>query len=217
MISRRQLLKFGACAPALSLSRPLDGLFRTNPVSSGDPELDRLIGGGYTRGRITQVLGDAVGVWLLPMYSTEVALQNGQRVVWVSQQKQMVDVFAETAGYDIDGVQLRLAEDLESALRATAEAARQSDLVVAFASLAELPSESQEPPCRQMRRLNRTVRRTETAVVIVTDGGETDCERTSVGRAIRFYAATRVWLDLDYFGEEIQYEVVKNKVGGYCT
>jgi hypothetical protein len=211
MITRRRMLGLSACIPALPVFRHLSGISKTVPVSTGDPELDKLLGGGYQRSRIIQIFNSAVGCWLLPMFSTEVALQNGQRVTWVAQRKQMVDVFAETVGYKIDGVQLRLVEDLESALRATAEAAGGSDLVVVFAALSELPGRSAEPPCRQVRRLSRAVREAEAAVLIVTDGGEAQCESTQAGRAIRFYAATRIRVDRDFFGDDYEAAVVKNK------
>jgi hypothetical protein len=107
----------------------------------------------------------------------------------------MVRDYAETVGYRVEGVRVRLVERLEPALAAIEQAATDSDLVVAFAALSELPSNSLEPPCKLIRQVARAVRRTKASVVVVTDGDEEAVRSTQVGRAVRFYSKIRFQID----------------------
>jgi len=199
MLSRRDFLCLAAAAPALRypiIPPLLLPRLSPNHVSTGAPALDAKIGGGWRRGRMTQLFGlDAVGLWLTAFRSSETALVNGLRVTWIAQDKQMIYDYAETVGYHVKGVQVRLVDDLEAALCAVEQAVRMFDLIVVFAPLAELPTAGVIPPCKQVRRVARAARNMKAATVVVTDGDEELVQSKQVGRAVRFYASTRIRVD----------------------
>ncbi|MEA1932046.1 MAG: ATPase domain-containing protein [Euryarchaeota archaeon] len=78
------------------------------PVSSGVPELDRLLRGGYIRGRIYLIQGiSGTGKSLLGQHFLQAGLANGETVVYIHGEESKADIVVNAAqlNIDIDGAE----------------------------------------------------------------------------------------------------------------
>lgn len=219
------------------------GTFGTTPaaIPTGSAALDRALGiGGIPRGRIVEIIGPpASGKMTLALHILAEAQQLGGAVAYVDGAHALDPAYARACGVDPDRASIDRPTTVEQALeRVTIDAGYARETGVAALvfdpawplSLAEQMAGVDAETglgmqarllSRTLRRLTAAIKRTNTAVIVLTSTPPTgDVSPLAGGKAIKFYAGVRLALQSvgpvsrgsEVIGQRVTARVLKNRV-----
>ena len=212
-------------------------------ISTGALALDLALGiGGVPRGRIVEIYGpESSGKTTLALHIVAEAQRNGGIGAFIDAEHALDQVYARALGVDIDELLISQPDTGEQALEITDLLIRSGSLdvvvidsVAALVPRAEIESEMGDVHVglqarlmsQALRKLAGTISRSNTTAVFINQMREKigvmfgSPETTPGGRALKFYASTR--LDIrrvesikegnETVGNRVRVKVVKNKV-----
>ncbi|HUU61338.1 MAG TPA: recombinase RecA [Acidimicrobiia bacterium] len=212
-------------------------------ISTGALALDLALGiGGVPRGRVVEIFGpESSGKTTLGLHIIAEAQRNGGIAAFIDAEHALDPVYAKALGVDIDELLISQPDTGEQALEITDMLIRSGSLdvvvidsVAALVPRAEIEGEMGDVHVglqarlmsQALRKLAGTISRSNTTAVFINQMREKigvmfgNPETTPGGRALKFYASTR--LDIrriesikegnDVIGNRVRVKVVKNKV-----
>jgi recombination protein RecA len=212
-------------------------------ISTGALALDLALGiGGVPRGRIVEIFGpESSGKTTLALHIIAEAQRNGGIAAFIDAEHALDPVYARALGVDIDELLISQPDTGEQALEITDLLIRSGSLdvvvidsVAALVPRAEIEGEMGDVHVglqarlmsQALRKLAGTISRSNTTAIFINQMREKigvmfgNPETTPGGRALKFYASTR--LDIrriesikegnDVIGNRVRVKVVKNKV-----
>ena len=212
-------------------------------ISTGALALDLALGiGGVPRGRVVEIFGpESSGKTTLALHIIAEAQRNGGIAAFIDAEHALDPVYAKALGVDIDELLISQPDTGEQALEITDMLIRSGSLdvvvidsVAALVPRAEIEGEMGDVHVglqarlmsQALRKLAGTISRSNTTAVFINQMREKigvmfgNPETTPGGRALKFYASTR--LDIrriesikegnDVIGNRVRVKVVKNKV-----
>jgi len=205
------------------------------PIATGFAPLDRVLGGGLPRGRITEIFGPSSSGKTTLLLQTVAHLQNnGLTAAWIDADHSYDPAYAAQLGVAVERVPVAQADAAEQAMEIARQLAGSGavDFLVVDSAAALVPELELETGIGQstqglhsrvlasgLRKLARAVARTDTAVVFLNQtrsrpqlsGGE--AETSAGGSPLKLYASVRIVLcAAGGHGKPIGFRVLKNKV-----
>jgi len=212
-------------------------------ISTGALALDLALGiGGVPRGRVVEIFGpESSGKTTLALHIIAEAQRNGGIAAFIDAEHALDPVYAKALGVDIDELLISQPDTGEQALEITDMLIRSGSLdvvvidsVAALVPRAEIEGEMGDAHVglqarlmsQALRKLAGTISRSNTTAIFINQMREKigvmfgNPETTPGGRALKFYASTR--LDIrriesikegnEIIGNRVRVKVVKNKV-----
>jgi recombination protein RecA len=212
-------------------------------ISTGALALDLALGiGGVPRGRVVEIFGpESSGKTTLALHIIAEAQRNGGIAAFIDAEHALDPVYAKALGVDIDELLISQPDTGEQALEITDMLIRSGSLdvvvidsVAALVPRAEIEGEMGDAHVglqarlmsQALRKLAGTISRSNTTAIFINQMREKigvmfgNPETTPGGRALKFYASTR--LDIrriesikegnEVIGNRVRVKVVKNKV-----
>lgn len=192
-------------------------------ISSGNPAIDRILGGGWPRGRIIEIYGVESGG------KTTLALQALAEVIkstngygsYVDVEQSLSPDYAQALGIDLSRISISQPNSGEEALEIVDMAIKSGsidvvvlDSVAALVTKAELEGTMEDQQVgvqarlmgKAMRKINSAVKKSNCVVIFINQLREKvgvmglgEKTTTPGGRALKFYASIR--LDVRYIGK----------------
>ena len=211
-------------------------------IPSGALPLDIALGGGFPKGRVTEIYGpESAGKTTLALHAIAAVQAGGGTAAFIDAEHALDPVYAAAVGVDIDSLLISQPDNGETALEITDQLVRSSavdivviDSVAALVPRAEIEGEIGDSHMGlQARLMSQALRK------ITGNIGKSGCtviflnqlrqkigvvygspETTTGGNALKFYASVR--LDIrrvqtlkkgtDQFGIRVKVKTAKNKV-----
>lgn len=204
------------------------------PIATGFAQLDRALGDGLPRSRITEIFGPSSSGKTTLLLQTVAHLQNNTlTAAWIDADRSYDPAYAARLGVAVERLPVVQADAAEQAMEITRQLAGSGavDLLVVDSAAALVPEIELETGIGQsaqglhsrvlasgLRKLAAAVARTDTAVVFLNQtrsrpnasGGE--AETSAGGPPLKLYAAVRIVLFAAGNGKQIGFRVLKNKV-----
>lgn len=218
-------------------------LFNIETVSTGALSLNLALGGGgYPKGRITEVYGpEASGKTTLTLHAIAEAQRNGGTCAFIDVEHALDPVYAQNLGVDTDALLLSQPDYGEQALEIAETLVRSGavDLIVVDSVAALVPKNEIEGDMgdshvglqarlmsQALRKLTGIVKKSNCVVIFVNQVREKigvmfgNPEVTPGGRALKFYSSVRMEIrriesiksGVDVIGNRVRVKVVKNKI-----
>ena len=212
-------------------------------ISTGALALDLALGiGGVPRGRVVEIFGpESSGKTTLALHIIAEAQRNGGIAAFIDAEHALDPIYAKALGVDVDELLISQPDTGEQALEITDLLIRSGSLdvvvidsVAALVPRAEIEGEMGDTHVglqarlmsQALRKLAGTISRSNTTAIFINQMREKigvmfgNPETTPGGRALKFYASTR--LDIrriesikegnEVIGNRVRVKVVKNKV-----
>jgi recombination protein RecA len=212
-------------------------------ISTGALALDLALGiGGVPRGRVVEIFGpESSGKTTLALHIVAEAQRNGGIAAFIDAEHALDPIYARALGVDVDELLISQPDTGEQALEITDLLIRSGSLdvvvidsVAALVPRAEIEGEMGDVHVglqarlmsQALRKLAGTISRSNTTAIFINQMREKigvmfgNPETTPGGRALKFYASTR--LDIrriesikegnEVIGSRVRVKVVKNKV-----
>ena len=212
-------------------------------IPTGALSLDLALGiGGVPRGRIVEVFGpESSGKTTLALHVVAEAQRNGGKAAFIDAEHALDPVYAKALGVDVDELLISQPDTGEQALEITDMLIRSGaldvivvDSVAALVPRAEIEGEMGQSHVglqarlmsQALRKLAGTINRSDTTAIFINQLREKigvmfgSPETTPGGRALKFYASTRI--DIRRIetikegeasvGNRVKAKIVKNKV-----
>jgi recombination protein RecA len=212
-------------------------------ISTGALALDLALGiGGVPRGRVVEIFGpESSGKTTLALHIVAEAQRNGGIAAFIDAEHALDPIYAGALGVDVDELLISQPDTGEQALEITDLLIRSGSLdvvvidsVAALVPRAEIEGEMGDTHVglqarlmsQALRKLAGTISRSNTTAIFINQMREKigvmfgNPETTPGGRALKFYASTR--LDIrriesikegnEVIGNRVRVKVVKNKV-----
>jgi recombination protein RecA len=220
-----------------------DQVQKVGAISTGALSLDLALGiGGVPRGRIVEIYGpESSGKTTLALHVVAEAQRNGGIAAFIDAEHALDPVYARALGVDIDELLISQPDTGEQALEIADMLIRSGaldvvviDSVAALVPRAEIEGEMGDAHVglqarlmsQALRKLAGTINRSQTTAVFINQIREKigvmfgNPETTPGGRALKFYASTRIDIRRietiksggDAVGNRVRAKVVKNKV-----
>ena len=218
-------------------------LFNIETVSTGALSLNLALGGGgYPKGRITEVYGpESSGKTTLTLHAIAEAQRNGGTCAFIDVEHALDPVYAQNLGVDTDALLLSQPDYGEQALEIAETLVRSGavDLIVVDSVAALVPKNEIEGDMgdshvglqarlmsQALRKLTGIVKKSNCVVIFVNQVREKigvmfgNPEVTPGGRALKFYSSVRMEIrriesiktGVDVIGNRVRVKVVKNKI-----
>ena len=214
---------------------------KVNCISTGSLQLDKILGGGFARGRITEVYGvEGAGKTTLCLQVVQQAQLTGDNVAYIDVE-QAVDLnYAKHIGVDVGHLIFSQPSSAEQALDIVDALVKSNevgmiviDSVASLAPQAELDGEMGDATIglmarlmgKALRKITASVNQTNCAVVFINQlrsniGGYGNPDTTPGGRALKYAASQRIEMrkttaikeGADVVGNMVKIKVVKNKI-----
>jgi recombination protein RecA len=212
-------------------------------IPTGSLALDLALGiGGIPRGRITEIFGpESSGKTTLAQHIIAEAQKKGGTVAYIDAEHALDPSYAANCGVNVGELLISQPDTGEQALEITEALVRSSaidaiiiDSVAALVPRAEIEGDMGDPQMglqarlmsQALRKLAAAIGKSGTAVVFINQLREKvgivfgNPEVTTGGRALKFYASTRIELrrsevikqGSEAIGSRVKAKVVKNKV-----
>jgi recombination protein RecA len=212
-------------------------------IPTGALSLDLALGiGGVPRGRIVEVFGpESSGKTTLALHVVAEAQRNGGKAAFIDAEHALDPVYAKALGVDVDELLISQPDTGEQALEITDMLIRSGaldviviDSVAALVPRAEIEGEMGQSHVglqarlmsQALRKLAGTINRSDTTAIFINQLREKigvmfgSPETTPGGRALKFYASTRIDIrrvesikeGTDAVGNRVKAKIVKNKV-----
>ena len=212
-------------------------------ISTGSLSLDLALGvGGVPRGRVTEIFGpEASGKTTLTLHIVAEAQRAGGTAAFVDVEHAMDPTYAQRLGVNLEEMLISQPDYAEQALEIVDYLVRSGavdlvvvDSVAALVPRAEIEGEMGDQHLglqarlmsQALRKLTGSISRSRAAVIFINQLREKigivfgNPETTPGGRALKFYASTRIDLrrissikvGADVVGSRVRARVVKNKV-----
>ena len=212
-------------------------------IPTGSLALDRALGvGGIPRGRVSEIFGpEASGKTTVCQHIVAESQKLGGVAAFIDMEHALDPAYAARCGVDIDNLYISQPDTGEQALEITETLVRSGaidvviiDSVAALVPRSEIEGDMGDPTMgmqarlmsQALRKLSGAIKQTNTAVVFTNQlrmkigvmfGNP---ETTSGGRALKFYASTRVdvrrtesiKVGQEVVGNRVRARIVKNKV-----
>jgi len=212
-------------------------------IPTGSLALDRALGvGGIPRGRVSEIFGpEASGKTTVCQHIVAESQKLGGVAAFIDMEHALDPSYAARCGVDIDNLYISQPDTGEQALEITETLVRSGaidvvivDSVAALVPRSEIEGDMGDPTMgmqarlmsQALRKLSGAIKQTNTAVVFTNQlrmkigvmfGNP---ETTSGGRALKFYASTRIdvrrtesiKVGQEVVGNRVRVRVVKNKV-----
>ena len=212
-------------------------------IPTGSLALDRALGvGGIPRGRVSEIFGpEASGKTTVCQHIVAESQKLGGVAAFIDMEHALDPAYAARCGVDIDNLYISQPDTGEQALEITETLVRSGaidvviiDSVAALVPRAEIEGDMGDPTMgmqarlmsQALRKLSGAIKQTNTAVVFTNQlrmkigvmfGNP---ETTSGGRALKFYASTRIdvrrtesiKVGQEVVGNRVRARIVKNKV-----
>ncbi len=217
--------------------------FNIDTVSTGALSLNLALGGGgYPKGRITEIYGpESSGKTTLTLHAIAEAQKNGGTCAFIDVEHALDPVYAQNLGVDTDALFLSQPDYGEQALEITETLVRSGaiDLIVVDSVAALVPKNEIEGDMgdshvglqarlmsQALRKLTGIVKKSNCVVIFVNQVREKigvmfgNPEVTPGGRALKFYSSIRLEIrrieslksGVDVIGNRVRVKVVKNKI-----
>jgi len=210
-------------------------------ISTGSLQLDKALGGGFARGRISEIYGvEGAGKTTLCLQVVAQAQQGGDNVAYIDVE-QAVDLnYAKHIGVDVGHLIFSQPSSAEQALDIVDALVKSNevgmiviDSVASLAPQAELDGEMGDATIglaarlmgKALRKITASVNQTNCAVVFINQlrsniGGYGNPDTTPGGRALKYAASQRVEMRKttaikegpDVVGNMVKIKIVKNKI-----
>ena len=212
-------------------------------IPTGSLALDRALGvGGIPRGRVSEIFGpEASGKTTVCQHIVAESQKLGGVAAFIDMEHALDPAYAARCGVDIDNLYISQPDTGEQALEITETLVRSGaidvviiDSVAALVPRSEIEGDMGDPTMgmqarlmsQALRKLSGAIKQTNTAVVFTNQlrmkigvmfGNP---ETTSGGRALKFYASTRIdvrrtesiKVGQEVVGNRVRARIVKNKV-----
>jgi len=220
-----------------------DNVVAVKAIPTGALSLDLALGiGGVPRGRIVEIYGpESSGKTTLALHIVAEAQRNGGVAAFVDAEHALDPVYARALGVDVDELLISQPDTGEQALEITDMLIRSGaldtvviDSVAALVPRAEIEGEMGDTHVglqarlmsQALRKLAGTINRSDTTAIFINQIREKigvmfgSPETTPGGRALKFYASTRIDIrrietikdGQESMGNRVRAKVVKNKV-----
>ena len=227
------IMKLGGDNDALKIETTSTGALSLNLA---------LGGGGYPKGRITEVYGpESSGKTTLTLHAIAEAQKSGGTCAFIDVEHALDPVYAQNIGVDIDSLLLSQPDYGEQALDIAETLVRSGavDLIVIDSVAALVPKSEIEGDMgdshvglqarlmsQALRKLTGIVKKSNCVVIFVNQIREKigvmfgNPEVTTGGRALKFYSSDRMEIrriesiksGMDVIGNRVRVKVVKNKI-----
>ncbi len=187
---------------------------RVNRILTGFPELDRVLEGGFPRGRITELSGPPVSrKTTFALHMVAMTQQNGMEAAWIDAEHSFDPAYAARLGVSLERLPVAQADSAEELLDIARQLAASGgiELLVIDSAAALTPAIELEigigeaGPGLQarvlasgFRRLAFAAARTETVVLVLNQirsgAGAEAAETTAGGPAVKLHAELRIAL-----------------------
>jgi recombination protein RecA len=212
-------------------------------IPTGALSLDLALGiGGVPRGRIVEIFGpESSGKTTLALHVVAEAQRNGGKAAFIDAEHALDPVYAKALGVDVDELLISQPDTGEQALEITDMLIRSGaldviviDSVAALVPRAEIEGEMGQSHVglqarlmsQALRKLAGTINRSDTTAIFINQLREKigvmfgSPETTPGGRALKFYASTRIDIRRiesikegnDVVGNRVKAKIAKNKV-----
>ena len=205
-------------------------------ISSGSLAVDLAVGvGGYPRGRVIEIYGpESSGKTTLALHAIASAQKSGGIAAFIDAEHALDPVYARHLGVDTAELLISQPDNGEQALEITEELVRSGavdiivvDSVAALVPKAEIEGEMGDSHVglqarlmsQALRKLTGIIAKSKAIVIFINQLREKvgvmfgNPETTTGGRALKFYAASRMELrEGEAIGNRARVKVVKNKV-----
>lgn len=210
-------------------------------ISSGSPGLDEILGGGYARGRMTEIAGpEASGKTTLALHAIAECQKMGEKAAFIDVEQTFDANYATNIGINTDEIIFSQPSSGEEALQILDVLARTGsvslivlDSVAALVPSAELEGSMLDNQMglqarlmsKACRKLVAILNRTNTCVIMINQirmkiGSYGNPETVAGGSALKFYSSQRLDIrrigTIEYREEKIgiktKIKIVKNKV-----
>ena len=220
-----------------------DQSFQIETVSTGALSLNLALGGGgYPKGRITEIYGpESSGKTTLTLHAIAEAQRNGGTCAFIDVEHALDPVYAQNLGVDTDSLLLSQPDYGEQALEIAETLVRSGavDLIIIDSVAALVPKNEIEGDMgdshvglqarlmsQALRKLTGIVKKSNCVVIFVNQVREKigvmfgNPEVTPGGRALKFYSSVRMEIrridsiknGVDVIGNRVRVKVVKNKI-----
>ncbi|MDH3426023.1 MAG: recombinase RecA [Acidimicrobiia bacterium] len=221
-----------------------DGAIRNvKAIPTGALSLDLALGiGGVPRGRIVEIFGpESSGKTTLALHVVAEAQRNGGAAAFIDAEHALDPVYAKALGVDVDELLISQPDTGEQALEITDMLIRSGaldviviDSVAALVPRAEIEGEMGQSHVglqarlmsQALRKLAGTINRSDTTAIFINQLREKigvmfgSPETTPGGRALKFYASTRIDIrrietikeGTEGVGNRVRAKIAKNKV-----
>lgn len=220
-----------------------DVLVPVNVIPSGCLSIDAALGvGGFPRGRVIEIYGpESGGKTTMTLHVIAEAQKLGGQAAFIDAEHALDPVYARKLGVDVDNLLVAQPDNGEQALEIAEALIRSSgvdivvvDSVAALVPKAELEGEMGDPQMglqarlmsQALRKLTGIVSKSRTSLIFINQIREKigvmfgNPETTTGGRALKFYATTRIDIRRiqaikegdKVIGSRTRAKVVKNKV-----
>ncbi len=218
-------------------------VFTIDTVSTGALSLNLALGGGgYPKGRITEIYGpESSGKTTLTLHAIAEAQKKGGTCAFIDVEHALDPVYAQNLGVDTDNLLLSQPDYGEQALEIAETLVRSGaiDLIVVDSVAALVPKNEIEGDMgdshvglqarlmsQALRKLTGIVKKSNCVVIFVNQVREKigvmfgNPEVTPGGRALKFYSSVRLEIrrieslksGVDVIGNRVRVKVVKNKI-----
>ncbi len=218
-------------------------VFTIDTVSTGALSLNLALGGGgYPKGRITEIYGpESSGKTTLTLHAIAEAQKKGGTCAFIDVEHALDPVYAQNLGVDTDNLLLSQPDYGEQALEIAETLVRSGaiDLIVIDSVAALVPKNEIEGDMgdshvglqarlmsQALRKLTGIVKKSNCVVIFVNQVREKigvmfgNPEVTPGGRALKFYSSVRLEIrrieslksGVDVIGNRVRVKVVKNKI-----
>ena len=220
-----------------------DQSFQIETVSTGALSLNLALGGGgYPKGRITEIYGpESSGKTTLTLHAIAEAQKNGGTCAFIDVEHALDPVYAQNLGVDTDSLLLSQPDYGEQALEIAETLVRSGavDLIIIDSVAALVPKNEIEGDMgdshvglqarlmsQALRKLTGIVKKSNCVVIFVNQVREKigvmfgNPEVTPGGRALKFYSSVRMEIrridsiktGVEVIGNRVRVKVVKNKI-----
>jgi recombination protein RecA len=211
------------------LARMNDSGPHSRPIPSGFPSLDRMMGGGFPRGRMLEFFGPAGGgKTTLALQCIAHAQRLGFNAAFIDADQTFDGSYAATLGVDIAKLPLAQPADAEEALEIASALAGSGaiDLIVVDSAAAltarleiragigeSAPGLQSRVLSNELRKLSASLRRGEASVLFLNQArnrAEGEGETSAGGHPLKLFAAVRIAMNRAG-ASRLRFRVLKNR------
>ena len=214
---------------------------KINCISTGSLQIDKILGGGFAKGRIAEVYGvEGAGKTSLVLQTAAQCQKEGGRVAIIDVENALDLNYARTLGVDVKDLIFSQPNSGEEALDICEILIKSGevnlvilDSVAALSPQAELDGEMGDQNIgltarllgRALRKLTAAINHTNCCMIFINQlrsniGGYGNPDTTTGGRALKYAASQRVELrkttaikeGQDVVGNNVKIKIVKNKI-----
>lgn len=214
---------------------------KINCISTGSLQIDKILGGGFAKGRIAEVYGvEGAGKTSLVLQTAAQCQKEGGRVAVIDVENALDLNYAKTLGVDVKDLIFSQPNSGEEALDICEILIKSGevnlvilDSVAALSPQAELDGEMGDQNIgltarllgRALRKLTAAINHTNCCMIFINQlrsniGGYGNPDTTTGGRALKYAASQRVELrkttaikeGQDVVGNNVKIKIVKNKI-----